>query len=446
MKFLNKLIFITLFGMWISNAQTAHDPWRLTVATSSIDIYTENVDPSTGVNNYDNAEFNDLLELVNQVQVARYLSPSFSLEATGTFNRIHNYSPGAESQHYTLDAGLLMSLRGIKKFKSKLGKFDPALKGGLSYSDFDNNYLAVYGGLSLTYWVSKSVGITAQTVNKYYSDDIIESTPPGISYYQYSLGVSFGIGDGDADADGVKDSVDACPDVAGLPALGGCPDDDNDGVVNDDDDCPNIPGLASMNGCPDGDNDGVIDQDDNCPELPGLVALNGCPDSDGDGIIDPNDDCPNDKGTEENNGCPDSDNDGIVDSQDNCPNTQGPSSNNGCPLKPLSDLDNLSVLFDVSSTSILDANQSVLDEVISILNDHPNASLTLVGHTDNSGAEKYNTNLSLQRAQSVADYLVANGVSADKIQIEGKGESEPKASNKTNEGKAQNRRVDFAAN
>ena len=67
MKFLNKLIFITLFGMCSSNAPTAHDPWRLTVATSSIDIYTENVDPSTGVNNYDNAEFNDLLELVNQV-------------------------------------------------------------------------------------------------------------------------------------------------------------------------------------------------------------------------------------------------------------------------------------------------------------------------------------------------------------------------------------------
>ncbi len=124
-------------------------------------------------------------------------------------------------------------------------------------SDLENAYFTPFAGLSLTYWMSDSFGLTVQTVNKYYSDDLIKSTPPGLSYYQYSVGISYGLGDGDTDGDGVKDSVDECIDIPGLPALNGCPDDDNDGIRNTDDNCPLVAGLAALNGCPDTDGDGI---------------------------------------------------------------------------------------------------------------------------------------------------------------------------------------------
>mgnify|MGYP007048513535 FL=1 len=100
-------------------AQTASNPWRLTVATSAIDIYSENQLPSSGINNFDNAEYNDLFDLVNSFQAALYLSPSYSVEATATFNNLLASSSRGADSHFTFDAGILLSLRGIKKFRNK---------------------------------------------------------------------------------------------------------------------------------------------------------------------------------------------------------------------------------------------------------------------------------------------------------------------------------------
>lgn len=83
--------------------------------------------------------------------------------------------------------------------------------------------------------------------------------------------------DPDADGDGVADKDDACPNEAGVAALGGCPDADGDGVADKDDTCPNEAGLAALAGCPDADEDGIADQDDACPNEAGVAALNGCP-------------------------------------------------------------------------------------------------------------------------------------------------------------------------
>ncbi|MGB5583730.1 MAG: OmpA family protein [Gammaproteobacteria bacterium] len=66
----------------------------------------------------------------------------------------------------------------------------------------------------------------------------------------------------------------------------------------------------------------------------------------------------------------------------------------------------------------------------------------IVGHTDTTGDESYNMALSLRRARSVADYLIATGVNADKIRAIGRGPKDPIASNDTREGRMQNRRVD----
>ena len=427
-------------------AQTASNPWRLTLASSAIDIYSENQLPSSGINNFDNSEYNDLFDLVNSLQVARYLSPSFAIEGTAALNNLLESSDSNENFHLTFDAGVLVSLKGLKKFRNKLKKFDPALKAGISYSDLENAYFTPFAGLSLTYWMSDSFGLTVQTVNKYYSDDLIKSTPPGLSYYQYSVGISYGLGDGDTDGDGVKDSVDECIDIPGLPALNGCPDDDNDGIRNTDDNCPLVAGLAALNGCPDTDGDGIMDSEDKCPEIAGILALNGCPDKDGDGITDADDSCPNEAGANALNGCPDADGDMVADKDDKCPAVAGPASNAGCPEHPLSDLTSLSLKFDVGNATLSEASTISLAKVMDILNANSSATIAVVGHTDDSGVERFNKKLSQQRAQAVVDYLVSKGIDASRLTAVGQGESFPIASNKTQEGMALNRRVDFMTN
>lgn len=442
---MKKIVFtLVCLISFFTVAQTPANPWRLTVATSAIDIYSENQLPSSGINNFDNAEYNDLFDLVNSFQVARYLSPSFSVEATATFNNLLASSSRGPASHFTFDTGVLVSLKGLKKFRNKLKRFDPALKAGLSYSDLESSYITPYAGLSLTYWMSDNFGLTVQTVNKYYSDDLIKSTPPGLSYYHYSVGLSFGLGDGDTDSDGVKDSVDACIDVPGLPALDGCPDDDNDGIRNSDDACPLVAGLAAFNGCPDTDGDGIMDSEDDCPKIAGVIALNGCPDADADGIKDSDDLCPNASGSKALNGCPDADGDNVADKDDKCPAVAGPASNDGCPENPLSDLSNISVSFELAEATISDNNTTVLNKVLAILNDNASATIVISGHTDNSGAEKFNDKLSMQRAEEVKNYLLKNGIDSSRLNLVGLGEKSPKASNDTSEGRALNRRVDFS--
>jgi OOP family OmpA-OmpF porin len=74
------------------------------------------------------------------------------------------------------------------------------------------------------------------------------------------------------------------------------------------------------------------------------------------------------------------------------------------------------------------------------------AAMTIVGHTDSRGSKRYNQGLSERRAQSVADYLAAQGLTTNNIQVSGRGESEPVASNKSRAGRAQNRRVNIQVN
>ncbi|MEE8167503.1 MAG: thrombospondin type 3 repeat-containing protein [Candidatus Hydrothermarchaeales archaeon] len=169
----------------------------------------------------------------------------------------------------------------------------------------------------------------------------------------YALG-----GPVDSDGDGVPDSKDACPTMAGPFSNAGCPlqgvvDVDNDGVADADDACPSQPGPLSNAGCPlsgDADADGIVDSDDACPSMAGPVFNKGCPitditDSDSDGIPDNKDSCVSEAGPLSNNGCPlagtDSDSDGVLDSDDKCPSTAGEIINEGCPLtQTIQDSDN----------------------------------------------------------------------------------------------------------
>lgn len=85
----------------------------------------------------------------------------------------------------------------------------------------------------------------------------------------------------------------------------------------------------------------------------------------------------------------------------------------------------------------------VLDDVARVLNQYPQTTIDVVGHADSDGAEAYNLDLSRRRAASVAGYLIQRNVLRDRLYVDGRGESQPIASNATAEGKAQNRRVEI---
>ena len=101
------------------------------------------------------------------------------------------------------------------------------------------------------------------------------------------------------------------------------------------------------------------------------------------------------------------------------------------------------VTFASNQSSINPAFNATLDDVAAVLNRYDQSGVDIIGHADSDGAEDYNLNLSRQRASSVAQYLVNRNVLADRLYVDGRGESQPVASNATAEGKAQNRRVEI---
>lgn len=101
------------------------------------------------------------------------------------------------------------------------------------------------------------------------------------------------------------------------------------------------------------------------------------------------------------------------------------------------------ITFATDSFSVRSSLQSDLGKVASHLIKYPNSAVQVIGHTDNEGDATYNLGLSQRRANAVADILQADGVTFSRLQIIGRGEVQPVASNLTAEGRAQNRRVDI---
>ena len=101
------------------------------------------------------------------------------------------------------------------------------------------------------------------------------------------------------------------------------------------------------------------------------------------------------------------------------------------------------VTFAVDSTTISPAFQATLDQIAQSLKDYPDSLVDVYGHTDSTGSDAYNQDLSERRARSVANYLAMRGVSSARIRSQGFGEQYPVASNDTEEGRALNRRVEI---
>lgn len=208
----------------------------------------------------------------------------------------------------------------------------------------------------------------------------------------------------------------------------------------------------------DRDGDGIDDDKDTCPDDPedkdGFDDQDGCPDldNDGDGFADKKDRCPNEAGPKENQGCPDTDRDGdgVVDRLDNCPDEAGPADNAGCVKKQLVRLqaEKIEILdkvfFKTGQDVIENKSFPLLDNVAEVLNKHPEiAHIRVEGHTDNTGSDATNRDLSDRRAKAVVKYLTNKGVAADRVVGQGYGPERPVADNGTDEGRAANRRVEF---
>jgi outer membrane protein OmpA-like peptidoglycan-associated protein len=100
------------------------------------------------------------------------------------------------------------------------------------------------------------------------------------------------------------------------------------------------------------------------------------------------------------------------------------------------------VTFDFNSYAIRPQFQATLQEVAQTLASYPQTYVDVLGHTDSVGSDSYNQTLSEQRARAVADYLTARGINPARIATRGYGETMPIASNETEQGRAQNRRVE----
>jgi len=316
----------------------------------------------------------------------------------------------------------------------------PYLSFGLGVSMYTGTYFAAYApaGMGLQFNLGQETFLHTQFVHRSAISDL------AVNNLAYSIGLASPLTDKkepvkvtpppppppvekDTDGDGILDSKDKCPTVAGVAKYDGCPvpDTDGDGINDDNDKCPTVKGLAKYDGCPipDTDKDGINDEEDKCPTVAGVARYQGCP-------------------------VPDTDKDGVNDEEDKCPTVPGVRENNGCPAvkeeivkKVAASAKN--VFFVTGSAKLQTKSFKGLDEVVAILKEDTGLKLDIEGHTDNTGSDKVNIPLSQNRAKAVHDYLVSKGIDASRLSSEGYGSSKPVADNKTAAGRTLNRRVEM---
>jgi len=442
------LALLLITGFNEVNAQDNNNPWAIGFGVNAVDFYPTNPGLSGHGAWFDEfmntGDHYNIIPAISRLTVGKYLADGFTLEASGSLNKITKVGDNAVSDltYYSVDGNLKYDLNNVFGESSW---FDPyALVGG-GYTWLDNLGTGTFnGGLGFNLWFSENVGLNIESKYKHTFESNI------VQHFQHSVGLVIKFGGTDTDGDGIYDKDDACPDVFGLAEYNGCPDSDSDGVIDSKDDCPNVAGLASLNGCPDADEDGIADKDDACPNAKGTKANKGCPDTDGDGVVDKDDACPSVAGPAANKGCPwpDTDGDGVLDKDDKCPSVAGPASNDGCPVAPtvevMATLNEYArtILFDTGKSSFHKDAIDVLKAMTAIFKDYPQADFVIAGHTDSVGSDKSNQLLSERRAAAVRDYLISNGINAERLTTVGFGEGKPIDTNKTAAGRHNNRRTE----
>lgn len=180
----------------------------------------------------------------------------------------------------------------------------------------------------------------------------------------------------------------------------------------------------------DTDDDGVIDQLDKDPNTPVGAQVYG------------------------NGKAIDSDQDGVQDYKDKCPFIPGPATNNGCPveipvkisapvIKQQIALLGTSIYFETDSRKLKQHSLVILDEIIGLMKNIPDSSFIIEGHTDNKSTPTYNLKLSQARAEEVIEYFINAGIDNNRLKALGYGQTRPKYSNSTADGRQLNRRAEI---
>ncbi len=367
-------------------------------------------------------------------------------------------------------------LRGRIAYNFRAGESTSLiLGGGYAYTmyrddaDFEDSGPTASAGIRMG-----EGGVAAIRLNFYV--DYIPSPESGVKEnwnWGIQPGLNFifggrGAGTRDRDKDGVPDQADECRDTPAGDRVDarGCTvkDADGDGVLDDADKCADTPAgeQVDASGCPlpkDADGDKVADPADKCPDTPAgeTVDQSGCSasqrDTDGDKVNDAADKCADTPGGEQvdASGCPlpkDGDGDGVNDGADRCPST--PSGvqvdAEGCQVlfeEKKKTLILEGVNFETGKADLTSDSEAILNAVAEALVANEEVRVQVSGHTDNTGSAAVNKRLSRARADAVRQYLVDRGVAADRLTAAGFGPSRPVASNRTAEGRAQNRRVEL---
>ena len=411
--------------------------------------------------------------------ITRYMSPSIDLGLYGYYETYRFVadadkfkSAGFESRSGFIDFGFKLKLNNGKILK-EASRIQPYLMAGggafLANSDgyignrtFFNQIrrLDAFGAAGLRFRLSDAVYLDLQTSQHYpFTERVDNLVDPNDKFYDrflvHTLGLTVALAGGkDTDGDGVKDKADKCP---GTPAgvkvdAVGCPlDRDGDTVADYLDKCPDEKGVVALDGCPDRDGDGIRDSEDECPDEAGLPQFRGCPDTDGDGVINKLDQCPTTPAgvKVDAKGCPlDRDGDGVPDYQDKCPDRAGPASNQGCPeikaetKKRLSEATKF-IQFEFNKAVLKTSSYPTLDQLAAVMAEYPDYTMGISAHADSKGEDNYNLRLSDDRAASARTFMLSKGVPAERIVSHGYGETKPIGDNKTEAGRALNRRVEF---
>lgn len=419
MKHLNKLLFAVMMVMGLSShAQDSNNPWAISFGVNAVDTRTS----AGGGKNWADRHFSqpfavkdnwNILPSVSYLSVSRFVGDNFSFGVSGSVNKITKYvkfaptalghdsrgyvvsNPG-DLMYYGIDGTIRYSFMNL--INSKV--IDPSLSVGGGYTFFgDSSYGTVNPGAGLTFWFTENIGLSFATAYKKSFGDREDAAgvPDAPSHFQHTAGLTFKFGGKDTDGDGIYDKDDACPEVAGLAALNGCPDADGDGVADKDDKCPTVAGPKENAGCPwpDTDGDGVLDKDDKCIDVRGTVANQGCPEV-----------------SEE-------------------------------VMMKLNEYSR-TILFDSGKSTFKKQTYPTLQSITAILKEYPYSRFLVEGHTDSDGSNEMNQTLSENRAAAVKNYLIENGIAADRLKSTGFGETKPIATNKTAKGKAMNRRTEIS--
>jgi outer membrane protein OmpA-like peptidoglycan-associated protein len=399
-------------------------------------------------------------------RIGYFLTDRIAIEAEGSWVPTVGRNDTAV-KYMPLHARLVLNIPASEHVGVLLG-------AGYSHTRFRDEIRITNHGVSGNAGVRLGLGdVTSIRIDTYV--DYIPSPDFGEENWHFGIqpGLSFMLGGRsagprDRDADGVPDDVDECKKTPAGDRVDakGCTvkDADGDGVFDDADACADTPAgdRVDAKGCTlpkDADGDGVLDAADGCADTPkgDKVDEKGCTlpkDADGDGVTDDVDACADTPAGEQVDakGCGpgqrDGDGDGVNDAADRCPSTPAgvEVDGEGCqvlfqPTKKTLILEG--VTFETGKSTLTPESETILNGVAESLVANDSIRVQVTGHTDNTGSLALNRRLSRARADAVRTYLISRGVAEDRLTARGFGPDQPIASNKTAEGRAQNRRVEL---